>query len=118
MREESNRYYNRQDEIAKEDRQGTAGFWIWLAVGDVHDRRDVFSGWTQRIDGQAAIGGGCGAAAPEEEQQQQQHTKRPIWTVCETGRWQSEGGSGWGRGCAVQEARRTSSRAGQGMADR
>jgi hypothetical protein len=100
--EESN-YYNRQDEIAKKERQGTAGFWFWLAVGDVHDRRDVFSGWTQRIDGETAIGGGCGAAAPEKEQQQQ-HTKRPIWMVCKTGKWRREGGSGWGWGCAVQEA--------------
>ena len=36
--------------------------------------------------------------------------------VCETGKWRREGGSGWGWGCAVQEARRTYSRAGQGMA--
>lgn len=45
-------------------------------------------------------------------EQQQQHRKRPIWMVCETGKWRREGGSGWG--CAVQEARRTYSRAEQG----
>lgn len=107
---EKSDYYNRQTRLPRKNDRGQQGFGLWLTVGDVQDRRRVFIEW---VDAEDRGPRQCRRRMTMQVEQlrrkrssnsSSKHRKKPIWMVCETGKWR-RGARRIGMGMGMRGAR-------------